>query len=204
MGTSRERLIGDIVVAARGISEYAEIEQVNNRAVFDKLDDALQAWDAYHRAQLLSPNSEIQTIETRFDLSYEITLGRPCKFVIEGHPPRTMRPSRVRINAPVPGFLIIEEWRIANVILNVDTSNHDYREYQEDAFVYTDTPTFDGKQVNWPTLAVQNRFRATLQYTGLVPASLKDCVGVSVGPVTVSGMKFKVQVRLTGPGLIQS
>jgi hypothetical protein len=199
MGTSRETLIGNIVVAARGISEYAEIEQVNNHAVFDKLDDALQAWDAYHRAQLLSPNSEIQTIETRFDLSYEITLGRPCKFVIEGHPPRTMRPSRVRINAPVPGFLIIEEWRIANVILNVDTSNHDYREYQEDAFVYA-----DGKEVTWPTLAVQNRFRVTLQYTGLVPASLKDCGAVPVGPVTASGMKFKVQVRLTGPGLIQS
>jgi hypothetical protein len=57
MGTNRETLIGDIVVAAREVVEYAEESKPTTELplracgeYFERLQDALQAWDAYHRA----------------------------------------------------------------------------------------------------------------------------------------------------------
>lgn len=114
------------------------------------------------RKSLLEPNAgSAQKIERySFAISTPIVLGTPSSFAINGSPDVAVRPQRLVVNAPAPGFVTFSSIRVANVTVTVGPGT-------VDGFSYN--PLAVGTILDLPTLSPQNRATFTGNYTGFTP-----------------------------------
>lgn len=69
------------------------------------------------RQRLLEPNagSQVKVERYRFALNQNVNVGTAANFTLSGAPDFNLRPQRVVTNVSVPGFIIINEGKVANV-----------------------------------------------------------------------------------------
>ncbi len=113
------------------------------------------------RAQLLRPNagSKINVERYAFAVNQTLTLGTTVALDMSGQPDTTIRPQRVTMNAPAPGFATITDIKVANVSVLVGGT--------DDAYNYNANGV--GQTMDMPTLDPANRARVSGNYSGFVP-----------------------------------
>ncbi len=152
--------------------------QVGKAVAFYKKAAAQHA-HGQRRAMLLDPNkgSAIKVERYSFNLSTTIALGTVSTLNITGQPDYEIRPQRVIMNAPAPGFVVINEIKVANVSVTSGGS--------EDAFGYS--ALAQDAHLDMPKLTPANRATVLGGYTGFVP------------PGYVGGNAFLFSASLRGP-----
>jgi hypothetical protein len=130
----------------------------------------MNLWQSHHatqaytqqRAQLLDPNanSTINVERYSFVLNQIVVLGTPVVLNMSGAPDFKLRPQRVTMNAPTPGFCTIAEIKVANVSVTSGAS--------DDAVNYSAIGV--GQHMDMPTLSPQNKATVLGNYTGFAPA----------------------------------
>lgn len=120
-----------------------------------------RAAHSQRRNMLLEPNSgsSIKVERYTFAINQTLTLGTPVALSMSGQPDTTIRPQRVTMNAPAPGFATISELKVANVSVTVGGTS--------DAYEYN--PLGVGQSLDMPTLSPANRATLLGNYTGYVP-----------------------------------
>lgn len=136
--------------------------------------DALKLWDQYHTAQnytkgrvrMLNPNegSTVKIEQYLFPMSQTIVIGVATVINMTNQPDVTIRPKRLMMNAPVPGFVNITTVQVANVNVTVGAGQ------AWDAFFVSALGV--GVALDMPTLTPSNRATITGLSTVLVPAPL--------------------------------
>jgi hypothetical protein len=130
----------------------------------------LALWHRHHamrahtgrREMLLEPNkgSAVKIERYSFGINTTITLGVVgAPLTLTGQPDVNIRPQRVIMNAPSPGFAIIDEIKVANVSVTVGV--------QEDAFNYS--ALAQNSHLDMPTLSPANRATVLGEMTGFIP-----------------------------------
>jgi hypothetical protein len=153
---------------------------------------AAELWDREHsrrwsrdrREYLLDPNkgSDIKVERYSFGLNQQLTLATTVGLDLTNQPDTTIRPQRVLMNAPSPGFCSITEIKVANVSVFVGVA--------EDAYFYSALAV--GVHLDMPTLTPANRATVLGTYSGAVPAgftggsSFLFCAAFQ-GPATIAG-----------------
>ncbi|MGH9966568.1 MAG: hypothetical protein ACREBG_01875 [Pyrinomonadaceae bacterium] len=134
------------------------------------------------RERLLEPNkgSEVKIERYSFSTSQALVLGVASALVMTNQPDTSIRPQRVTMNAPSPGFVTITEIKVANVSVTVGGV--------EDAFGYAAVAV--GVGLDMPTLSPANRATVLGNYTGFVP------------PGFVGGAAFLFVANFKGPASI--
>lgn len=131
----------------------------------------LALWHRHHamrahtgrREMLLEPNkgSAVKIERYSFSINTTIVLGTVgAPLTLTGQPDVNIRPQRVIMNAPSPGFAIIDEIKVANVSVTVGV--------QEDAFNYS--ALAQNSHLDMPTLSPANRATVLGEMTGFVPS----------------------------------
>lgn len=134
------------------------------------------------RRRMLEPNagSQVKVERYAFAVNQTLTLGTAVAIDASGQPDTNIRPQRVTINAPSPGFLTISEIKVANVSVTVGGT--------QDGWDYNALGV--GQALDMPTLSPANRARILGNYTGFVPpgfaaaASFTMCASFK-GPATI-------------------
>lgn len=131
---------------------------------------ALTAWQRRQRSKsrtgrrvrMLEPNknSAVKVERYSFSLSQDIVLGTASAVDMAGQPDTTIRPQRLTVNAPSPGFVFLSEIKVANVSVSIGGG-------VEDAFNYN--PTGVDMTLDMPTLTPANRASLRGTYSGFVP-----------------------------------
>jgi len=134
------------------------------------------------REMLLEPNkgSTAKIERYSFSINQDIVLGTAQALELSGQPDTTIRPQRVTMNAPQPGFATIAEIKVANVSVTVGGD--------EDAYDYNALAV--GSTLDMPTLSPANRAKILGNYTGFVP------------PGFVGGSDYKFTASFKGPASI--
>jgi hypothetical protein len=152
---------------------------------------AAQLWAAHkqqaartaERTDLLEPNrgSEVKVERYVFNVNQALVIGVALVgFIATNQPDTNIRPQRVTANAPSPGFVTINEIKVANVSVIVGGIS--------DAWEFNANGV--GQSLDLPTLQPANRASVTGTYTGFVPpgfvigAPFTFCVGLK-GPASV-------------------
>jgi hypothetical protein len=135
------------------------------------------------RERLLEPNKGSATKVERysFALNTTLTLSTASAINLTGNPDTNIRPQRVTMNAPAPGFVSISQIKVANVSVLVGGI--------DDAFNYNANGV--GQHLDMPTLTPANRASISGDYSGLLPAG---------GYVTATPFIFVVGLK--GPASI--
>ncbi len=169
---------GDFGFGADAIAAPAAPVQVAKAVSYYKKAAAAHA-HGQRRAMLLDPNKGSATKIERyaFNLSTTVTLGVVATLNITGQPDYEIRPQRVIMNAPAPGFVIVNEIKVANVSVTSGGS--------EDAFGYS--AQAQGCELDMPKLTPANRATVLGGYTAFVP------------PGYVGGNAFLFSASLRGP-----
>lgn len=151
---------------------------------------AIAAWhsmkaqraEGAQREKLLYPNrnSTVKIEGYQFGLSQDVTLGTTVALSMSDSPNVSIRPRRVTMNAPAPGFATFSQLLVANVNTCVGGTL--------DAFGFNANGT--GQGVSYPTVEPQNKISFSGTYTGLVP------------PGYANGATFKFVVDIKGPSSI--
>jgi len=134
------------------------------------------------RARLIEPNkgSKIKVEKYIFSLSQALTLGAASAISISQSPDTNLRPQRVTMNAPTPGFVTVTNLKVANVSVTVGG--------------IADAASFSNNAVNtaldMPTLSPSNKATVDGNYTGYVP------------PGYVGAAAFMFVTSLIGPATI--
>lgn len=162
-------------------------------ATTPKAAEMQKAWSHYQatkarhqyskrREMMLEPNkgSSVKIERYSFSINDTMTLGVVKTLDLTGQPDTNIRPQRVTMNAPAPGFVIVNEIKVANVSVTVGGS--------EDAFDYAATAV--GSSLDMPTLTPANRATVLAGYTGFVP------------PGYVAGSSYLFAVSFKGPASI--
>lgn len=140
------------------------------------------AYRSRARRELLEPNagSTVKVERYGFAVNQTLTLGVAVAIDASGQPDTNIRPQRVTMNAPSPGFATITEIKVANVSVSVGGT--------QDAFDYSAQAV--GSHLDMPTLSPANRARILGNYSGFVPpgfagaASYVFCVSFK-GPASI-------------------
>lgn len=142
----------------------------------------MQAHVTQRRLNLIEPNkdSKVKIERYSFALNATLTLGAASAINMSGNPDTHLRPQRVMMNAPSPGFATISEIKVANVSATSGGSH--------DAFDFS--PVAVGSHLDLPTLSPANRAQVLGNYTGFVP------------PGFVGGAAFTFVASFKGPALI--
>ena len=114
------------------------------------------------RELLLDPNrgSSVKIERYSFGINTTISLGvAGAPLTLTGQPDVNIRPQRIIMNAPSPGFAIIDEIKVANVSCTVGV--------QEDAYNYS--AGAHNSHLDMPTLSPANRATVLGEMTGRVP-----------------------------------
>jgi hypothetical protein len=113
------------------------------------------------RARLIEPNkgSSVKIERYSFAINAALVLGTPANLNMFGQPDTNIRPQRVTMNAPSPGFATIQEIKVANVSVTVGGTS--------DAWDYNSLGV--GQSLDMPTLTPANRAQVLGAYTGFVP-----------------------------------
>lgn len=134
------------------------------------------------RARLLEPNkgSAVKIERYSFSINQDITLGVPVALNMSSQPDTTIRPQRVSMNAPSPGFATVTEIKVANLSVTVGGIG--------DAFEYNANGV--GQSLDMPTLSPASRASVRGNYTGFtppgfVPASAYLFVASFKGPASI-------------------
>ncbi len=151
---------------------------------------AMKAWHAMkkqsantsRRARLIEPNhgSRIKIERYAFAVNAALILGAAGAINATGQPDTNIRPQRVTMNAPAPGFITVTEIKVANVSTTVGGV--------QDAFDYNALGV--GQSLDMPTLTPANRATVLGNYTGFVP------------PGFVGGQAFTFAASFKGPASI--
>lgn len=151
---------------------------------------AMQAYQQLHmqkahtarRASLLEPNkgSAVKVEVYEFNVNQPLTLGTTLSFTATNQPDTNIRPKRVSMNAPAPGFVTITELKVANVSVIVGGTS--------DAWNYNANGV--GQHLDLPTLSPANRATIIGAYTGFVP------------PGFVGGSSYLFCVSMKGPASV--
>lgn len=181
---------GDDYGAEFGAAEAAQMTQATAAAPPATPSAMLQVWQQHHaqkmqtasRQRLLEPNagSTAKVERYAFSINQTVTLGTAVALNMSGNPDTTIRPQRVTINAPTPGFGTIAEIKVANVSVTVGGV--------EDAFDYSALGV--GQSLDMPTLSPANRATVLGNYTGFVP------------PGFVNGVSYLISCSFKGPAQI--
>lgn len=136
------------------------------------------------REILLDPNegSETKVERYSFSLSFALVLGTPVGIFTTQNPETTIRPQRVIMNAPAPGFVTVTDLKVANVSVIIGDV--------EDAYNYNANAV--GSMLDMPTLEPANRATMLGNYTGFTPFpyTLTQAYTFTVsfqGPSTMAG-----------------
>jgi hypothetical protein len=132
---------------------------------------------------LLEPNkgSAIKVERYTFSVNQALVLGVALGLTtMTGQPDTNIRPQRVTMNAPTPGFCSITELKVANVSVTVGGI--------ADAFQFSAIAV--GQTLDMPTLSPANRATVLGAYTGFVP------------PGFVGGSAYLFTASFTGPASI--
>jgi len=143
---------------------------------------AMEKANTHRRERLLEPNkgSEVKIERYSFSCNQTIILGVAVGLVMTNQPDTSIRPQRVTMNAPSPGFATITEIKVANVSVTVGGV--------EDAFDYSAIAV--GVGLDMPTLSPANRATVLGNYTGFVP------------PGFVGGTSYVFVANFKGPASI--
>jgi hypothetical protein len=141
-------------------------------------------WARDRREYLLDPNkgSDIKVERYSFGLNQALVLGTSVGLDLTNQPDTTIRPQRVLMNAPSPGFCTITEIKVANVSVFVGVA--------EDAYFYSAVAV--GVHLDMPTLTPANRATVLGTYGGQVPPGFTGgsaflfCTSFQ-GPATIAG-----------------
>jgi hypothetical protein len=139
---------------------------------------------ASQRELLLEPNkdSHVKIERYSFSVSTTVTLSTAAALTgLSGSPATNIRPQRVSMNAPAPGFATIDDIKVANVSVLVGG--------EEDAYGFNANGV--GQQLDMPTLTPANKLSVSGSYSGLLPSG---------GYVTATPFKFIASFR--GPASI--
>ena len=115
------------------------------------------------RELLLDPNrgSAVKIERYSFGINTTIAIGiAGAPLTLTGQPDVNIRPQRVIMNAPSPGFAMIESIRVANVSVTVGV--------KEDAFNYS--ALAQDSHLDMPTLSPANRATVLGEMTGRFPS----------------------------------
>jgi len=134
------------------------------------------------RAMLLEPNkhSRVKVERYTFAVNQEIAIATAEALDMSGAPDVNIRPQRVTVNAPVPGFATISDIKVANVSVGVGGTL--------DAYQFNANGV--GQTLDMPTLTPANRARVTGNYTGITPTGY------------TAAAAFLVVASFTGPASI--
>jgi hypothetical protein len=134
------------------------------------------------RTRMLEPNkhSRVKVERYAFALNSTLTLGVASAIDTSGSPDTNIRPQRVTINAPSPGFVTVSEIKVANVSVSVGGT--------QDAFDYASAAV--GASLDMPTLSPANKARVLGNYTGFVP------------PGFVGGASYLLAISFKGPASV--
>lgn len=134
------------------------------------------------RGMLLEPNkgSNVKIERYAFAVNASLVLGTAAPITASGQPDTNIRPQRVTMNAPSPGFATIREIKVANVSVTVGGIS--------DAFDYSSLGV--GQTLDMPTLTPANRASVSGDYTGFVP------------PGFVGGSAYLFAASFKGPASI--
>lgn len=113
------------------------------------------------RKSLIEPNegSDVKIERYAFSINQAIVLGTTIAVSASGQPDTSIRPQRVSMNAPAPGFVTLNEIKVANVSVTVGGIG--------DAWDYNANGV--GQSLDMPTLSPANRASLLGNYTGYVP-----------------------------------
>jgi len=114
-----------------------------------------------NRQRLIEPNrgSATKVERYQFSVNQALVLGVAAALSASGQPDTNIRPQRVTMNAPAPGFATISEIKVANVSVTVGGT--------ADAFDFGANGV--GQSLDMPTLSPANRATVLGNYTGFVP-----------------------------------
>jgi hypothetical protein len=146
-------------------------------------NQSVQRAHSTRRGMLLEPNkgSAIKVERYTFSVNQALTLGIALALTtMTGQPDTNIRPQRVTMNAPTPGFATITELKVANVSVTVGGI--------ADAFQFSAQAV--GQTLDMPTLSPANRATVLGAYTGFVP------------PGFVGGSPYLFTASFTGPASI--
>jgi len=138
---------------------------------------------ATHRRVLkLEPNrgSSVKVERYAFAINAALVLGVASPINTSGQPDTNIRPQRVTMNAPQPGFVTVNELKVANVSVTVGGIS--------DAFDYSALGV--GQTLDMPTLSPANRASMLGNYTGFVP------------PGYVGGGAYLFAISFKGPASV--
>ena len=151
---------------------------------------AMQAYRDLHmqkahtqrRASLLEPNkgSAVKVEVYEFNVNQTLTLATALSFTATNQPDTNIRPKRISMNAPAPGFVTITELKVANVSVIVGGTS--------DAWNYNANGV--GQHLDLPTLSPANRATIIGSYTAFVP------------PGFVGGSSYLFCVSMKGPASV--
>jgi hypothetical protein len=134
------------------------------------------------RARLLEPNkgSAVKVERYAFYLNETLVLGTASAISATNNPDTNIRPQRVTMNAPSPGFVTVSDLKVANVSTIVGGT--------ADAYEFNANGV--GQTMDLPTLSPANRATLTGAYTGFTP------------PGFVGGSSYVFSCGLKGPASI--
>lgn len=142
------------VAAVRASAPPAQVQQIVAAAV-----ESHQVTQG--RKRMLEPNagSQVKVERYAFAVNASLLLGTASAIDASGQPDTNIRPQRVSINAPGPGFIFVTEIKVANVSVSVGGT--------QDAWDYNANGV--GQALDMPTLSPANRARILGNYSGFVP-----------------------------------
>ncbi len=169
-----------MAVAGASNSAFHPNNQAAVQAVWNKAQQ--DAMLTMQRNRILEPNkgSSLKVERYAFCVNQDLELGTPSAVNATNQPNTTIRPQRISINAPAPGFMTVDNIQAANVSVVVGGT--------DDAWNYNANGV--GQELDLPTLTPANRVTVTGNYTGFVP------------PGYVNGQDYKLVVCFKGPASI--
>lgn len=134
------------------------------------------------RQRLLEPNSgsDVKIERYAFSVNASLVLATASAIVASGNPDTNIRPQRVTMNAPSPGFMTVSEIKVANVSVTVGGI--------ADGFEYFAGGV--GQSLDMPTLTPAQRATVLGTYSGFTP------------PGFVAGTAYLFCASFKGPATI--
>lgn len=146
---------------------------------------AAQAAHTKKREMLLEPNKGSTTKIERyvFQLSQALVLGTASALSMNDKPSTAIRPQKVVMNAPAPGFCTLSSIQVANVNVTIGSTG------VEDAWSFNANAT--DSELDMPTLSPSNNAKIAGNYTGYVPSGYVSAAAFTFtasfkGPATIT------------------